>query len=127
MPAANVPIVIDQGEDWTCDIVWTDNYDEPVAVKHPCRMDIKASNGAIVATLETNPDIPDGEIPTINLSEDIGLLQLHMTNEVTEALNPGTYQYDLFASSDDGNVYAGHQITRLLYGEVIVNKRITEM
>ena len=28
MPAANVPMVIDQGEDWTTDVIWTDNFDE---------------------------------------------------------------------------------------------------
>jgi hypothetical protein len=127
MPAANVPMVIDQGEDWTADVVWTDNFDEPMPVRHPCRMDIRNTAGAIILTLETDTDPPPGTIPSIQLSGDIGLLQLHIDNAVTEALIPGRYLYDLFASSDDGNVYAGNQITRLLFGEVTVNKRITQM
>lgn len=127
MPAANVPIVIDQGEDWTIDVVWTDNHDEPIPVRHPCKMEIKNTLGTVVATLETDPDLPDGEIGTIMLSADIGLLQLHLDDDVTAALSPGVYHYDLFASSDDGNVYAGNQRTRLLYGSVTVNKRVTVM
>ena len=45
MTAAHVPMVIYQGEDWTTQVVWTDEYDEPVIVVHPCRMDVKTQLG----------------------------------------------------------------------------------
>lgn len=127
MPAANVPLVIDQGEDWTTDIIWTDEHDEPVPLVHPCRLDVRSMGGQVAFTLETNPETPEGEIPGINVSTDIGLLQLHASHEVTAALAPGVYHYDLFVTCDDENEYAGLQRTRLLYGSVTVNKRVTVM
>jgi hypothetical protein len=127
MPAASVPMVIDRGEDWTSDIIYTDSFDEPVEVTHPCRMSVKDSSGATVFTLETDPDIPDGEIPGINFSSDIGLLQLHMTSSATAAISPGLYQYDLFVTVDNGDMIAGPQIIRLLFGHVTINQRITVM
>jgi len=125
MPAAFVPMVIDQGEDWTSDVIWTDGYDEPLAVVHPCRMDIKSSAGATLLTLETNPDIPDGEIPSINLSTEVGLIQMHVTESITASLPPGEHKYDLFVTVDDGTSPVGPQKIRLLYGSVTVNKRVT--
>lgn len=122
MPAANVPMVIDQGEDWTTDVIWTDNYDEPVNVIHPCRMEIRGIANQVIVSLETNPAIPDGEIPGISVSSDIGLLQLHLTRDVTKNIPTGTYQYDLIVTTDDNDLYAGPQATRLLYGRVTVNK-----
>jgi hypothetical protein len=57
----------------------------------------------------------------------MGIVQLHIDNEVTEAMPPGEHLYDLFVTTDDGNAYAGPQTHRLLYGTVTVNKRITQM
>lgn len=127
MSAAPVPIEIDQGEDFTAQIVWTDNYDEPQNLVDPARMEIKAPNGTIMYTLETNPSIPEGEIADITLSPTTGLIQLHIPHTATSAFVPGNYIYDLFVTVSDSNVYAGNQTHRLLVGPVIVNKRITVM
>jgi hypothetical protein len=128
MSAANVPMTIDQGEDWSCQIVWTDDYDEPYNVIAPCRLDIKNAQGATQITLETpEDDVPEGTIPDINVSSDIGLIQLHIEDTATAALRPGQYQYDLFVTVDDGGEYAGNQRQRLIAGQVTVNKRVTEM
>src|SRR6476620_10351768 len=97
MPAAYVPVVIDQGEDWSTDVVWTDSYDNPQAVVHPCRMDIKGQTSTLI-TLETDPDIPDGTVPSINLSTEVGLIQLHIPASATASFAPGDYQYDLFVT-----------------------------
>jgi len=128
MSAAYVPMDIDQGEDFTAQVVYTDDFDEPYRVVSPCRMDIKNTAGAVQLSLET-PDtvLPDGAIPEIALSDEIGMLQLHIEDSVTEALVPGVYSYDLFVTVNDGNAYAGNQRQRLIYGEVVVNKRITRM
>lgn len=129
MPAANVPIIIDQGEDWTVQLIWTDNYDEPQNVLAPCRMDVKHTlTGQTMFSLFTpTEELPPGEIPPISLSSEIGMIQLHVPRATTEALIPGQYHYDLFASVDDGDVYAGNQVQRILYGSVIVNKRVTHL
>lgn len=128
MGAAHVPLEIDQGEDWTAQVVYTDDFDEPYTVIHPCRMDIKNRTGATQLSL-TSPDteIPEGSIPEIGISSEVGLLQIHIEDSVTAALVPGVYEYDLFVTVNDGNEYAGNQVQRLIYGEVTVNKRTTKL
>ena len=122
------PLDIDQGEDWTVDIVWTDMFDEPVELSHPCRMDIRSKSGQIFAQLETNPTLPDGEVPSMNVSSSMGLIQLHMPYTQTQELLPGVeYQYDLFVTSGLTTDYGGQQRHRLLFGPVSVNKRTTRM
>lgn len=126
MGAAYVPLDIDQGEDWTTTIVYTDDLDRPYNVIAPCRLDIKSNTGQTQISLVT-PDtvVPDGEIPQIGLSSEIGLIQLHIEDTATAALLPGQYKYDLFVTVDDGNEYAGSQIQRIVRGEVTVNQRVT--
>jgi hypothetical protein len=128
MSAANVPLDIDQGEDWTATVVYTNEFDQPYNVIPPCRMDIKNAQGATQLSLST-PDVavPDGTIPEIGLSSEIGLLQLHIEDSVTAALLPGVYQYDLFITVNDGNEYAGDQVQRLIRGQVTVNQRVTTL
>ena len=128
MSAANVPIEIDQGEDWTGSIVYTDDFDEPYNVIPPCRMDIKNAGGATQLSL-TTPDAepPDGTIPEIALSSEEGLIQLHIEDSVTGAMVPGGYKYDLFITVNDGNEYAGNQVQRIIYGSVTVNQRVTQL
>jgi hypothetical protein len=128
MSAANVPMEIDQGEDWTTTIVYTDDFDEPYNVIAPCRLDIKNSQGAVQLSLETpDVEVPEGTIPAIGVSEEIGLIQLHIEDSVTKALMPGVYKYDLFVTVNDGNEYAGNQIQRLIAGFVTVNQRVTQL
>jgi hypothetical protein len=126
--AANVPIEIDQGEDWTGTVIYTDDFDQPYNVIPPCRMDIKNSGGATQLSLITpDEEVPEGTIPDIGLSSEIGLLQLHIEDSVTAALRPGVYKYDLFVTVNDGNEYAGNQVQRLIYGSVTVNQRVTQL
>lgn len=125
MPAANVPLIIDQGEDFTAQIIWTDDQGAAQAVTEPMRMDIAGAGGQIITSLDT-AGVPEGEIPEISYSSEIGLIQIHIPNAQTSALTPGMYQYDLFVTVG-GEVYGGPQRHKLLAGDVIVNKRITEL
>jgi hypothetical protein len=128
MGAANVPMEIDQGEDWTTTIVYTDDFDEPYNVIAPCRMDIKNQQGAVQLSLATpDEEVLQGTIPQIGVSEDIGLIQLHIEDSVTASLMPGVYKYDLFVTVNDGDEYAGNQIQRLVAGTVTVNQRVTQL
>lgn len=126
--AENVPLVIDQGEDFTAQIVWTDEYGSPQNVKAPMRLDIKTGGITPMLSLTTPVvDVPDGQIPQISYSADIGLIQIHIPKDMTAALAAGEYFYDMFVTINDGNAYAGDQVVRLLVGSVVVNRRITVM
>lgn len=126
MGAAYVPMEIDQGEDWSAQIVYTDDFDQPYNVIAPCRLDIKNAAGATQLSLITpEEELPEGTIPDIGLSSEIGLIQLHIEDAVTGALIPGVYKYDLFVTVNDGNEYSGNQVQRLIRGDVVVNQRTT--
>lgn len=128
MPAALVPIDVWQGEDFTAHIVWTDDFDEPLPVIAPCRMDIKNGLGGLLITLETpEEELPEGEIPSISLSTDIGLIQIHIEDAATAAFVVGQYHYDLFTTVSDEGAYAGEQQVPILYGPFNVIKRTTVM
>jgi len=126
MPAANVPLTIDQGEDFTAQIIWTNDQGEPQKITTPMRMDIAGAGGQIITSLDTTAPADETDIPEISYSSEIGLIQLHIPNSQTAALTPGMYQYDLFVTVE-GETYGGNQRHKLLAGDVIVNKRITEM
>lgn len=127
MPAANVPLVIDQGEDFTAQIIWTNGRGEPNKVTLPIRMDVVDTTVPVLSLTTPAEELPQGEVPEISYSTELGLIQIHITKEATSALVPGVYSYDLFASVDDGALYAGNQVQRLIAGVVTVNKRITVM
>ncbi len=123
MPAAPVNMVIDQGDDFTAQILWIDAQGEPQKIAEPIRLDIKSGTKRIVSL--TVEDVPDGEISPIIYSADIGVIQIHIPQSQTSILPPGLYEYDMFASVDDGDAYAGNQRQRILVGQIVVNKRIT--
>ncbi len=127
MSAGSVHIEIYQGEDWTADIIWVDQYGQGVGVQHPCRRDIKAKDKSTLFTLETDPDLPDDEIPTITYSNDIGLIQLHIPASVTKTFPPSQYVFDLFVTTDVDEAYGGSQVTPVLSGPVTVRPRVTVM
>lgn len=128
MSAASVPIDIWQGEDFSAQIIWTDDFDEPQQLIAPARMDIVDQTNQLLhslATPETPP--PEGTIASITLSENIGMIQLHIPYTVTQNFVPGDYHYDLFVTVSDGGTYATAQRVPLIYGPVTVNKRTTVM
>jgi hypothetical protein len=128
MTAALVPMELTQGEDYTAQIIWTDDYDEPQPVVAPCRLDIVGPGNQVMLTLQTpETALAEGEIPEIGLSTEIGLIQLHIPREQTKGLNVGAYSYDLFVTVDDGGAYAGDQQLPIIGGPVTVNKRYTKM
>lgn len=127
MTAENVPLVIDQGEDFSAQILWTDEFGQPQQIKAPMRLDVKAENNLSAVLSLTTPVVPSTDIPQISYSADIGLIQLHIPKEMTIALPAGQYSYDMFVTINDGNAYAGDQVVRLLVGTVTVNRRITVM
>lgn len=127
MPAANVLLVIDQGEDFTAQIIWTDGRGTPQPVTLPIRLDIMDVTMPVLSLTTPDEDWPPGDIPEISYSSELGLIQLHIPKEQTSLVPPGMYIYDMFASVDDGGAYAGNQQQRVLAGQVIVNKRITVM
>lgn len=127
MDTAQVDFHLTQGEDWTSQLFFTDASDTPIPLSNNLRMDIKDITGSSVYNLTTT-DVPvdfQTEKPSIVVSEDIGLVQLHLKRDVTKGMSPGNYSFDLFAKITDEGAYAGDQVVCLLRGRVVVHKKIT--
>lgn len=132
MAAGRADLVIDQGEDFTAQIYWTNYFDEPFPVVPPMRMHIRSSLGQTVADLYV-PDTPapDGTINPIEYNQSTGWVQLHIPESQTSTMPAGVYQYDLFVHVDAGDYQVAgqtqdfYQSVRLLWGQVSVNQRIT--
>lgn len=122
--AGNADFDVDQGEDWTAQLVLTDFYDQPLPVTNPIRMDIKSPFGGVVATLVYDGQTPPpGAISAVIFNKETGMIQLHMDNAVTNSLSPGVYSYDLFATFDDNT--GTPQVQRVVFGSIYVNGRVT--
>lgn len=129
MALAYVPLIIDQGEDWTAQVIITDQNGNNLDLARPMQMDMKNQVGLLVLSLHSisvEDEQTTLDIPEISFSSDIGMIQIHINKDVTSAMDPGTYSYDLFASVDDGNVYAGSQRIRVIAGNATINKKVTE-
>lgn len=125
MAAGPVELIVDQGADYTAQLVWNDFTDNPIPVTDPLRMDVKSPYGQVMFTLFPPDPMPPDEVPAITYNTDSGLIQIHMTKEQTDLLEGGTYSFDLFVTVDDGDVGTGDQLVALLYGSVIVRPRTT--
>jgi hypothetical protein len=126
MAAGRVDLVIDQGADFTAQIVWNDFTDNPIPVTLPMRMSIKSPYGQVMLTLFPPDELPPDDVPAMTYNTDSGLIQIHISKTQADTLVGGVYSYDLFATVDDGDAGTGDQLTRLLYGDVIVRPRITQ-
>ena len=125
MTAGRVDFVMDQGEDWTCQLVWNDFFDNPITVIDPMRMDIKAPSGSVVHSLIYVTGLPPDEIPPITYNSEAGLIQLHIPSTASDDIPGGIYNYDLWVNVDDGDVFTGNQKTPILRGLFEVRQRIT--
>lgn len=128
MDTAQVTFSLTQGEDWSCQLYFSDAAESPLPLTNNMRMTLKNAVGNPVHTLATTETPVDfqTERPGIVVSEDIGLVQLHIARASTNVLAVGRYSYDLFAMVDDEGIYAGEQAICLLRGHVVVHRRITE-
>jgi hypothetical protein len=126
MPYGYATLEVDQGEDWSMQVVLQDQWENALTVDRPLQMDIKDILGQLILSLSVPDDpIPDNVVPEMNFSADNGMIQIHIDRNQTAALDPGVYFYDIFVGVNDGDVYAGNQRVRALAGRLLVNKRIT--
>jgi hypothetical protein len=125
MAGGPVDLIVDQGADFTAQIVWNDFTDNPVPVTLPMRMDVKSPFGTVMFSLFPPDTLPPDEVPAMTYNTDSGMIQIHMTKEQTSLLEGGSYSYDLFATVDDGDAGTGDQLVAVLYGTVNVRPRIT--
>lgn len=122
--SAPVDLEIDQGADFGCQIYWTSMDQEPFTVLAPMRMEIRDDVGNTMYTLATTDGASTGT-QTILYNSDTGLVQLMIPASDTATFPPGRYNYDLFVTYQDNAVTNATRLTRLISGNVYVERRIT--
>lgn len=120
-----VEFEIVRGEDWSVQIFWTDEYDEPVPVSEPVLMDVKDSTGQIAMRFTTSTDSESA--PHVTMSGTLGFLQLTVPRSVTALLVPGRYVCDMFAAVADTTGPFVRQAQQLFVGTVLVHNRLSDI
>lgn len=122
--AASVDLEIDQGADYGVQLYWTSMDQEPFTVLAPMRMEIRDDVGNTMYTLATADGSATGT-QTILYNSDSGLIQLMIPAADTANFPPGRYNYDLYVTYMDNTVTNATRITKLVGGNVYVERRIT--
>jgi len=125
MSAGAVDLVMDQGEDWSVQIFWTDMYNNAIEVADPMRMDIKNDAGQVIYALQYGS--LEGSVAVIDYAGPTGFIQLQIPSAITRDLVPGNYFYDLFVTMPDIDSDIPFKLTRLIYGNLVVQAKVTDL
>ena len=125
MSAGVVDLVIDQGEDWSIQIFWTDMYNNALPVVDPMQMDIKNDAGQVIYSMMYG--VLEGTVETISYAGDSGFIQLQIPAAITNQFVPGNYYYDLFISTPDPDSDIPVKRTRLIKGQVFVDAKVSNV
>ena len=130
MGAGVADFIIEQGADWTSQIYWvTEQTSEAIFARGPMSMDIVSPlTGQLLIRLDdgANGGIDTGGAPW-------GIIQLGIDHNTTLQFATGRYIYDLFcfsqglATAPAGPAPQPLQRIRLLTGNVIVERRVTDV
>lgn len=125
--SVQVDLEVDKGEDYACQIYWTDQYDEPLNVSHPMKMMVKNSGGSTISTYISTSDSPGGGLlQYLTYNSSIGFIQLSLPDTHTNTLTPGIYSYDLWAEIlDPDDISNDTKRTKLFGGNFTVLASVT--
>lgn len=130
---ARVDITINQGADFAMQMYWTDNNDIPFRVVHPIRMEVRDSVSRIILTFVSGTEEGELEDHSLTFNTELGLIQITANADATDALTPGVYFYDLFATYEDRVTTQDSEVPmstvrrmKVIEGTVQVNGRITQ-
>lgn len=113
------------GEDFACQLFWTDEYSEPVPITDPVLADVKDANGQIAIRFATTSD--PATQAYVSVGGPNGFLQLTCPKEITRLLIPGRYVFDLFATVADATGPFDRQLQQVVSGWVIASPRVTQI
>lgn len=141
MPEHNnqVDLHVKKGSDYTVQIFWLDDYDEPVPVVQPARMDIRTADEQRTLICRCEPGTITGDTSRgyLSTSEPAGLVTVYIPQHTTAAMPEGTYVYDLFANyrryATSGEIsgpgtadWGDYHVRMIAAGLCIVHPNVTE-
>jgi len=116
-----VDLHVDVGEDWACQLYWTDQYDDPMAVIHPMKMTVQFNTPETFVSTSEAPGA--GEYAYLSYNTETGFIQITFPDTHTENWTPGVYPYDLFVHVyDPDDINATYKRQKIFGGSVVVRQ-----
>jgi len=123
----NLEIELTAGEDFAAQIYWTDEDGDPIPIQEPCRLEVRDSAGLLVMQFATENAASYATKAAIILTGSQGLMQISVPTSITKTVAPGTYLFDLWATTADGVSPFASADSPVASGTFIVLPRITIM
>ena len=134
-----VDLHVKQGEDYTAQVFWVDDYGTPVPVTSPGRMEVRSNDEQrqLLALCEdTAPDPGDTVRGYLALNDVSGVIDIFIPATVTAGMPTGSHVYDLFVhyrrtldSDDPANqpLWGDDHIRSVISGMCHVRPRVTQI
>jgi len=125
MAASQYDFSIEQGSSFKLSLVYNDTNGNPMNLSGYCsRLNWLTDDSATQSFLTTNTDFSQY---SFTITAPSGNIVLQIPASITNTYSFSTAKYDLEIESPT-NIYAsgGHQVTRLLYGDITIIKRFSE-
>lgn len=113
------------GEDYSCQMFWTDDYGEPYPITDPVLLDVRDANHQIALRFATTNDPASAPVATYNGPN--GFFQFTAPSACTILLQPGRYVFDLFATVVTDDPAIPNQIRKVVGGDFVVDPRHTKI
>lgn len=129
-----VDLHVKQGADYTAQVYWVDDYDEPVPVTAPAKMEVRTNdeNRTLLLTAENIEEIGgDTTLGYLSVSATAGLIELYIPAAATELLPVGVHVYDLFAnykrydSIPGTTTWGDYHVRNVISGMMVVHPAVT--
>lgn len=128
-----VQINIKSGEDYTSQIIWRSDEDEPIPVTGPARMEIRDKDMNLLVYLDQDEEEQAENKGYIGLSKSSGTISLFIPKYVTFEMPTGTHFFDLFCNYDrvvdpldNAPTWGNYHVRAPISGIVVVHPHITQ-
>ncbi len=131
----NIDLHVKAGADYTAQVFWWDDYDNPVPVVGPLSMEVR-TNDANRSLVITCADTAGSPVSTargyLAASDTAGLIEIFIPSSVTERIAGGSYVYDLFANyrrtldhSESTPLWGDYHLRAVASGAFVVHTNVT--
>jgi len=127
---SGVDLALTVGEDWSIYIEWLDIYGNPVASSagSVAFMQVRNTSNKNLIVEFNHTNNPEVKAAATVLGTS-GVIRLTCPTEISTALMPGVYEYDLVVKhmDEDRTLWATGQLTYVMTGSFQVRSRITDI
>ena len=130
-----VDLHVKQSGAYTAQIYWFDDYDQPIPVVGPARMDVRTNDADKTLLLrceDTEVITGDTARGYLRLTEQAGVIEIYIPHTTTDEIPVGAHVYDLFVNykrrgEDDSTPFGGeYHVRSVISGMMVVHPAVTD-